>query len=59
MAAEGARGRKFAQFVADHVFGHIDRDMAAAIVHRDGMPHHLREDGQARDQVLMTFFSLF
>jgi len=44
MPAERSRGRKLTQFVTYHVLGNVNRDMSPAIVHRDGMTHHLRED---------------
>src|SRR5579875_95253 len=44
MPPEGPCRSKFAQLVADHVLAHEDRHMATAIMHRDRMPHELRED---------------
>src|SRR6266511_920970 len=44
MTAEGARWGEFAQSMADHVFGDVDRNMSASIMHCDGVTHHLRED---------------
>src|SRR6266508_18774 len=44
MAAESARGSEFAQSMADHVFGNIDRNVSASIMHSDRMSYHLRED---------------
>ena len=32
---------------ADHVLGDIHRHELLAVVDRDGVPHHLREDGGA------------
>ncbi len=40
-----AGGGKFAQLVPNHVFGDVDRNMPSTIMNRDGVPHHLREDG--------------
>ena len=46
MSAEGARRRELAELVPDHVLGHEDRDVLAAVVHRDGVAEHLRDDIQ-------------
>src|SRR5690349_362737 len=45
VAAIGTSRREFAQLVSDHVLGHIDRHMAAAIVYRNRVSDHLREYG--------------
>src|SRR5690606_31041402 len=45
VAAEGACGGELAQLVPHHVFRDVDGHVAAAIMNRDGVPHHLREDG--------------
>src|SRR5690606_8600801 len=42
--AIGTRGREFAQFVADHVFGNDDRDMLTTVVYCDGQTNHLRQN---------------
>src|SRR6478736_10177626 len=44
VAAEGAGGREFAQFVADHGLGHEHRDVLASVVHGDGVTQHGRDD---------------
>src|SRR5205823_13374925 len=44
--AVGARRRELAQLVSHHVLGDVDRHVAAAVVHRDGVADHLREDGR-------------
>jgi len=44
MAAERASGSKFAQAVSNHILGDVDRHVAAAIMHGDGMPYHLGKD---------------
>ena len=35
VALERAGQREFAELVADHVFGHVDRDVLLAVVHGD------------------------
>src|SRR2546421_11347624 len=45
MAAERARGRELAQLVPDHLLGDEDRHVLSAVVNRDRVPDHLREDG--------------
>src|SRR5689334_6175914 len=47
MAVERAGGRKFAQLVADHVLGAIDRDELVAVMHREGQSHHIRHHHRA------------
>ena len=37
VAAEGAGGSKFAQLVADHVFGHVNGDELVAVVDCKGV----------------------
>src|SRR5918993_5359553 len=62
VAAEGAGGREFAQFVADHALGHEHRDVLATVVDGDGVTEHDRNDhGTARpglDDVLGSRFVL-
>src|SRR5258706_2069833 len=45
VAAIGTSRREFAQLVSDHILGHVDRHMAAAIVYRNRVSDHLREYG--------------
>src|SRR5262249_29375321 len=45
VADEGAGGGELAQLVAHHVLGHEHRDELPAVVHREGVPHELGEDG--------------
>jgi hypothetical protein len=45
VAAEGAGGSKLAELMTDHVLGDVDGHVLAAVMHRDGMPHEIREDG--------------
>src|SRR5579862_4410439 len=47
MAVEGAGRRELAEFVADHVLGHQDRDEFVAVVDAEGQPDELREDRRA------------
>src|SRR5271170_3966886 len=44
MRFEGARGRKFAELVADHVFRHQHRHMQPAVVHGNGQSDHIGDD---------------
>src|SRR3990170_804148 len=44
VAAEGPGRGELAKLVPDHVLGDVDRHVAAPVVDRHGMPHHLRED---------------
>src|SRR5579864_3849579 len=39
--------RKLAQLVPHHVLGDVNRDELLAVVHGDGVPHELRQDGRA------------
>ena len=57
MATERTRRGEFSQSVTDHILGDIDRHVATAIMHGNGMPHHLGEMTLARLQVRTTFFS--
>src|SRR5258708_32062949 len=41
---EGAGGGELAEPVADHVLGDEDRHVATAVVDRDGVAHHDRQD---------------
>src|SRR6478609_5747872 len=62
VAAEGAGGREFAQFVADHGLGHEHRDVLATVVDGDRVPEHRGDDHRATrpglDDVLGTGFVL-
>src|SRR6476659_105329 len=44
---EGAGGRELAQLVPDHRLGHEDRDVLAAVVHREGVAEHVGDDRRA------------
>src|SRR5947209_5972085 len=44
MAFEGARRRKLAELVADHVLRHVDRQMASAVMHAERQPDHVRRN---------------
>src|SRR3954453_157383 len=62
VAAEGAGGREFAQFVANHGLGHEHGDVLASVGHGDGVTQHCRDDHRAArpglDDVLGTGFVL-
>src|SRR5919107_2598936 len=45
MAPEGPGGSELPQLVADHRVGHEDRHVLAAVVHRDRVADHVRDDG--------------
>jgi hypothetical protein len=45
MTTEVAGRGEFAQFMTNHVFSDIDRNMPAAIMYSDGVANHLGEDG--------------
>src|SRR6478672_12025725 len=47
MALEGARQRELAELVADHVLGHVDRNVLLAVVDGDREPHELGRDRRA------------
>src|SRR6478735_6634076 len=47
VAAEGAGGREFAQFVSDHGLGHEHGDVLAAVVHGDRVTQHRGDDHRA------------
>src|ERR1035437_661919 len=44
MPAEGAGRGKLAEAVADHVLGHIDRDVLLAVVDGNRVPDEIREN---------------
>src|SRR5215216_1201184 len=44
MSPEGPRGSELAELVPDHLLRDEDRDVLAAVVDRDRVPDHLRED---------------
>src|ERR1700677_1708026 len=44
MAAERPRGRELAELVPNHRLGDEDRDVLAAVVHRNGVTEHRRDD---------------
>src|SRR5213596_1961604 len=46
VAAERARRGELAELVADHLLGHEDRHVLAAVVDRDRVADHLREHGR-------------
>src|SRR4051812_4991982 len=56
VGAERPRRGELAQLVADHRLGDEHRDVLAAVVHREGVPEHLRDDhgatGPGADDVL-------
>ena len=54
MTPERPCGREFTKLVTDHFFRNIDRNVLAAVMHGDGMTHHLGEMVEARDHVLNT-----
>src|SRR5919112_2347643 len=47
VAVEGARRRELAELVADHLLGHVDRDVLVAVVDAERQPDELRQDGGA------------
>src|SRR5688572_21388603 len=47
VAVERTRRRELAELVADHLLGHVDRDMLVAVVNAEGEAHELRQDGGA------------
>jgi hypothetical protein len=59
VTSEVARGRKFAQAVTHHVFSDVNGHMPTAVMHSDGMTHHLGEDGTraapGANHLLLTF----
>ena len=40
----GTGGNKFPELMADHIFGHIYRDVLLAVVYREGMFYETWED---------------
>src|SRR3954451_22411464 len=44
VTAEGAGRRELAELVPDHRLGDEHRDVLAAVVHRDGVSEHRRDD---------------
>src|SRR5882757_2967925 len=60
---EGARRRELAELVADHRLGDKHRDVDLAVVHRDRVTEHGRDDhratGPGLDDVLGTGFVLY
>src|SRR5919199_1776623 len=44
---EGARRRELSELVADHLLGHVDRDVLLAVVDAEGQPNELRQDRRA------------
>ena len=48
MTAKRAGRRKFAELVPNHLLGDEDRHVLPAVVHGDGVPDHVREDGAKR-----------
>ena len=57
MTLIGAGRSEFTQFMADHVFGHIDRNMFAAIMHSDGMSHKIRQNSRTAGPCILRPFS--
>ena len=59
MTAEPAGWGKFAQAMANHVLGNVDRNVAATVMHCNRMPNHLGEDGAGAapgaDDLLFAF----
>src|SRR5512143_3215102 len=47
MAVERPRRRQLTEFVADHVLGDEHRDVLLAVMHAEGQPDELRQDGRA------------
>ena len=45
MASEGAGGSELTELVANHILGDVYRHVLAAVMHRDGVTHKLRENG--------------
>ena len=59
VAAECARRGELAQSVADHVFGNVDRHVAASVVNCDRMSNHLREDHRSAAPGADDFLFIF
>src|SRR5690242_3870831 len=47
VALERARRSELAELVADHVLADVNRQEAAAVVHREGVADHLGDDRRA------------
>src|SRR6185437_11818275 len=47
VSLEGAGGRELTQFVANHIFGEVDRNEFLAVVHGDGVADELGQHGRA------------
>src|SRR5580765_2278322 len=47
MPVEGPGRRELAEFVADHVLGHQDRDEFMSVIDAEGQPDELRKDRRA------------
>src|SRR5262245_18356115 len=47
MAIEHARRRELPELVTDHLLGHQHRNVLLAVVHAEGQPDELRQDGRA------------
>ena len=45
MTAEGPGRRELAELVPDHALGDEDRDELLPVVHREGVPDEIRDDG--------------
>jgi len=54
---KGARRRKLAQLVPDHLLGHIHGNKLLSVVHGNGVPIISGTIVERRDQVFTTFFS--
>jgi len=53
---EGARGRKFTELVADHVFRHEDGNKGLAVMNHKGVTDEVRRDGRTARPSLNGFF---
>ncbi len=59
MSLKGSRGDEFAQFVSDHVLGHVHRNVLPAVVNGKGVTNKLREDrGAARPSLNDFLFAV-
>src|ERR1700689_5195874 len=56
MPAVGPRRGELAELVSDHRLAHEHRHVLFAVVHRDRVPHHLREDRRGPRPGLEHFF---
>lgn len=59
MTSKGASGSKFSQFVPDHLFGYIDRDVLAAVVNGNGVTDHERDNRRSPRPGFDDFFLAF